>query len=241
MRALAMMHLLGNAVLLWLGYYWLGLGESRAAALAWSGFVALAIVLLTCCLHGSAFAFFARPKAGLRGATATASRHLLPLIVTAALAVGLYLLVDRLAPYGRTGGFQAASYLTLKMRRPVKPANIVRVVDAALWFVRWMVVPALLLPIVAGVTSNGWRGLWPYRTTRVFWLQTLVLMVCAFRVPLWLLGWAPRVASFGLEMTSFVVRAAVAYLLFVAAWLLLVFLTSAGRPVLTQRKTVASV
>ena len=34
-------HLAANAVVLALGYYWLGIAESRAGTLAWSGVVAL--------------------------------------------------------------------------------------------------------------------------------------------------------------------------------------------------------
>ena len=44
---LALTHALANALLLWLGYYWLGLGEGRAAALSWSALVALALVSVT--------------------------------------------------------------------------------------------------------------------------------------------------------------------------------------------------
>ena len=54
-RLLIAIHLAGNALLLWLGYYWLGLGESRAATLAWSAAIALVIVAGACWLHGAAF------------------------------------------------------------------------------------------------------------------------------------------------------------------------------------------
>ena len=40
LRTLCLAHLLGNAVLLWLGYYWLGLGEESAGVLLWSLLVA---------------------------------------------------------------------------------------------------------------------------------------------------------------------------------------------------------
>ena len=59
---LAAAHVVGNALLLWLGYYWLGLGESRASTLAWSALVALFLVTLECFLHGSTFAWFSLPK-----------------------------------------------------------------------------------------------------------------------------------------------------------------------------------
>src|SRR5438552_2499740 len=43
-RQLAVIHLVGNGLLLWLGYYWLGIGESRASALIWSAAVLVAVV-----------------------------------------------------------------------------------------------------------------------------------------------------------------------------------------------------
>ena len=48
-----MLHLVANALLLWLGYEWLGVGESTALRLAWSALDALAILALVCWLHGA--------------------------------------------------------------------------------------------------------------------------------------------------------------------------------------------
>jgi hypothetical protein len=235
LRGIVLMQLVGNAVVLWLGYYWLGIGESRPATLAWSAFVALAILCLTCWIHGSAFAFFAQPKAGVRGAASRAFRRLLPLVALAIVIAAVYMLLDSLVGYGHTAAFKTASWLTLTVRRPVKPATVIRLVDAVFWFVRWMVLPVLLLPLWARPVVS------PTPRSRLYWALTPVLLICAFWIPFQLLGWTPSVSSFGLEMTSFVVRAAAAYLLFVAGWLSLIFLTSAGRPALSQRKTVASV
>ena len=50
-----MTHLVVNALLLWLGYYWLGIGESRTPTLAWSGFIAFLTICLACSTYGAAF------------------------------------------------------------------------------------------------------------------------------------------------------------------------------------------
>ena len=71
-------------------------------------------------------------------------------------------------------------------------------------------------------------------------LAVPALLLCAFRLPLALMAWVPSVGGFWLEMLSFTVRCAAAYLLFVGAWLLLVFLTSSGKPAVTQPKTAVS-
>jgi hypothetical protein len=233
----------GNAVLLWLGYYWLGVGESRAAVLAWSALTAFAIVCLACWLHGSAFAFFAQPKAGLRASAGIALRRLPALIVLAIVVAGVYLLVDRLTDPSRTAALRVASYLTMTLRRPVKPSWIAQAFGVLFWVVRWAIVPVLFLPMIAAVASRGWSGfrsIGALRRRRLYWLQVPILLVCAFWVPFRLLGWVPAVHGFSLEMASFVVRAATAYLLFVGAWLLLVFVTSAGTPLFVQPKTVPS-
>ena len=59
-------------------------------------------------------------------------------------------------------------------------------------------------------------------------LKCPLLLLCALWVPFRLLDWVPHMGSFAMEMVSFVVRLLVAYLLFVAAWLLLAFFTSGG-------------
>src|SRR5207249_6443583 len=56
LRKLTLIHVFANALLLWLAYYWLGLAESRASALAWSLFVAVLILSLVCWVYGAAFA-----------------------------------------------------------------------------------------------------------------------------------------------------------------------------------------
>jgi hypothetical protein len=78
---LAVSHLAGNALLLWLVYYWLGLGEARATAVAWSATVALIIIAGACWLHGAAFA---------RSFT-LALRHLPWTVLIAAVTVAAYL------------------------------------------------------------------------------------------------------------------------------------------------------
>lgn len=240
---LAALHLAGNAVLLLLGYYWLGIGESRTLTLLWSLFVALFLVAVTAVLHGATFAYFREPAPGLPAAFRTAVRHL-PAIVAGTLAVlALYVLLDRWAEYSAQPAFTIASWFTLKLRKPVKPATILRIFSVVTWLVRWTVLPMVLLPMVASAASRGWRGFTHFGKLggrRVYWLACPLLLLCAFWLPFRLIAWVPTVGSFAMEIISFTVRFLIAYLLFVGAWLLLAFLTSAGRPVLSQSRTVVS-
>jgi len=234
-------HLPANAALLWLGYYWLGLAESRAATLAWSASVAVVLACLVCWLHGATFTVFR--GAPLARAFRQALRHLLPVLLAAVAIAVLYGLIESWAGYTRGPAFRIASYLTLKLRKPVKPAAVMRVFDGGVWLVRWMVLPVFLLPLVSGAAWRGWAGFgeiakrgreWRY------WIAVPVLLVCAFWLPFQLLGWTPRMANFTLEMVSFVVRLLAAYLLFVGAWLLVALITARGIPSRSQSKSAVS-
>ena len=86
-------HLAGNALLLWLGYYWLGLGESRAGALLWSLLVVALVGCGACWLYGAGFAFFAERRVG--AAFRAALRRLAPLVVAAIAVVVVYALLGR--------------------------------------------------------------------------------------------------------------------------------------------------
>lgn len=237
---LAAIHLAGNALLLWLGYYWLGLGETRAATLLWSALVALLLLSLASWLHGATFAYFAADPRRLTAAFRTSLRRLGPLVAAAIVVLAIYLLLAAWAAYSPRPAFKIASYLTLTFRKPVKPASVLAVLNAALWLIRWMVVPVVLLPILSGIATQGWRGAAPRSRKPVYWVETPVLLVCALWIPLQLMGWAPHVGGFGMEMFSFVVRLIAAYLLFVGAWLALTFLTSGGNPRVTQSSTAVS-
>jgi hypothetical protein len=241
---LGIVHIAANAVLLWFGYYWLGLGEGRSSALAWSAFVALVIVLLGCSAYGAALAFFGGDaNRRVTAAWRTALRNLLPLAIAALAVIVVYYFLARWADYSSKPASTFASYLTLKLRKPVKPSSVLRAFNVALWIVRWMIVPVLLLPMLSSIAGGGWRGFRAFGAfTRkwLYWIEAPLLLVLAITAPLKLLGWVPQVGGFGMETASFVLRAVVAYLLFVAAWLLLAFVTSGGTPRLTQARTAGS-
>src|ERR1022692_3196977 len=241
---IAAVQLVGNALLLWLGYYWLGLGETRAAPLAWSALVALLLLTLACWLHGATFAYFS--------GTRRLPLRRLPLLVAAVIVLlAVYWALARWSNFSSRPSLKPPSSLIMPSRKPVKPATVLNVFKLALWLVRWMVVPALALPILCGIATNTPRppaapeqrpsgsGRRPARNWW-YWIATPILLVCALWLPLKLMGWTPHAGSFGMQMFSFVVRLLIAYLLFVGAWLVLAFLTSGGSPRATQSNTVAS-
>lgn len=233
-RRTALVHLAANALLLALGYYWLGLAESRAATLAWSAFVALFFAALLCWTYGAAFACLEENP------WRTALRNLLPLAAAAILVTAVYVLLSALDSASTKPASQIASWLTLKTRKPVRPLSILRVFQTVIWVLWWVVVPVFVLPLLSRVANRGWRGFRFTRSTRSQWVITPVLLLLGLWAPLKLIGWVPRFGGFGLEAMSFLLRAAIAYLLFAGSLLLLAFLTSGGKPRATQPSTVAS-
>lgn len=237
-----LLQLIANGLLLWLAYYWLGIGEATAGQVIWSGAVGLAIVCGACWLHGAAFAYFGPANRQLRIASAKSLRYLFPLLIAAGVLAGVYVLLGRCGEWSARPAFRIASYLTMKLRTPVKPSAILRWFQVGLWLLRWIAVPVLALPMIAGIAFRGWAG---FRHLEMragnwrYWIETPVLALAAFWLPFQIFAWTPR-GSFALEMASFVVRFAAGYLLFLSAWLSLVFVTSGGIPRFNHSKTAPS-
>ncbi|HXN49000.1 MAG TPA: hypothetical protein VN893_20275 [Bryobacteraceae bacterium] len=249
-RNLLLLHLVGNALLLWCGYYWLGLGESSGGALAWSTFVALVCALAAIWLHGVALGQFGSDGPWLlRASLKSALRNLPPLLLIALAASGLYVLLWMWQVRSSGSAFKLASYLTLKLRKPIKPATVEHVLGVGFWLVRYAVLPVFLLPFAAAVAGRGWSGFrgrsWGSARRWTYWIETPALLACAFWVPLKLIAWVPKMRGFKMEMTSFALRALAAYLLMSGALLALEVLTgrgiaSAGSPRSSQPTTVPS-
>jgi hypothetical protein len=243
--ALGIVHLIGNALLLYLGYRWLGMSESNGLHLLASGAVLLIFVLGALWLHGTAFAHFDQ-TAGLsfRQASMRALRHLLPLFVLAVMAAAIYGLPAWWHGSFQHNAFVIGSYSTMKLRKPVPPSAVERAFHAFIWTLRWIIVPVLLLPLAAAAARDGWMGL-RWRSLRpgrriVYWAEVVVLLLCAIWIPLKLVDWIPRVNSFGGQVASLAARLGFGYLLFVAALLTLEFFTSSGKPRATHVSTASA-
>jgi hypothetical protein len=223
-RNLILLHLGANALLLWLAYQWLSVDESSTAKLIWSGVYALVILSLACWLAGGTIVYFRLPGAPrIRDAFRAVLPHVATLVLLTLLTLALYGLVAQWAAACGQPPFRAASWLTMKLRKPVKPATIASVYHAGFWLVRWVILPVLLLPLFAGIASKGWRG-WREVLVRKSWRNCVaipVLLLAGLWLPRVLLNWSPHSGAFAVEMASFVLRAAVAYLLFVASMILL--------------------
>lgn len=229
-RLFLAVHLFANALLLWLAYQWLAMSEATTLGLAWNAVAALAILAAAALLHGATFASFRKDaKPGAGASFARALRHILPLLAVVAGAIAIYTFLAWWAGYSVTPAAKLASWLTLRFRKPVRPAAVLRCFNAVLWMVRWVLLPADLLPLFSGVAARGWRGFDEFgwrRYSRLYRLEAPLLVLGGVWLPLWMINWVPRVEGFNMQMTSFALRVGIGYLLFVCAAMALAYLTS---------------
>ena len=139
--SLVALHLGGNALLLWLGYYWLGIGESRALTLLWSFAVALALRLPDLLaarryLRLLCAAAWLERALGLSTAFRTALRHLLPILAAAFAVLAVYLVVSRWEGYSFQYALQdrllADSEVPQAGQAAVGPPHLTK--SRSLWF-----------------------------------------------------------------------------------------------------------
>ena len=233
---------LGNAALLVLAYTWLGIGESDAQLLTWSGLSVFALIVGFGILQGTSLAHFRTPRNSLRQTLAAVLRRVVPLILILLFAAAVYLGLWLWDPKPLV--LWLASGFTLVTQSPVRPAWILRAVEYAMMAIRWCAIPVVLIPLTGGVASRGWQGLREFKSQLrnwKYWVLVPTALIVGIWLPLWLVAWTPVRGAFSLEMTSLVARFAGAYLLFIAASLVLAFATSRGRPDIAQESTTASV
>lgn len=227
-RLLLIMHFLGNAILLWVAYQWLNIDESSMAKLAIWVVTAVAIMIAALWLHGSAMAHFAsEDRSRLGPALGTALKHLLPLFVLSLFVVVIYIAL---------GAWDSSV--------DTNSSTFRKITDVALWLLRWLIFPVLLLPLAANVATKGFRGYtgeaWRLSKRAIYWIEVVVLLLAGIWVPLKIVTWVPKFDAFGLQFTSLLIRFFVAYLLFVVAWLLLESFSSGGKPRTSQAMTASA-
>src|SRR5579884_3440496 len=184
------LHVVANALLLLGVYAWLSIGDADAAQLTGTVIYGVAIAFLAVWLHAGTLRYFAtEPRGFLRSAFARVLPALLPFAVVAVVALALYALLTRAG--GQIGDTAAtiASWLTLRLRHPVKPAAVARVLLWILRIVEWFGAPLLLLPLASAAALRGWRGLLrnPFAAvTRTYAVMCPALLFTAFLVPAWI-------------------------------------------------------
>jgi len=227
------LHVVMNVFLILGIYAWLSIGDANGAQLAGTVIYGIAIAFLGLWLYDGTFVWFSNiPRRGLAISFARALRTLAPFTLMAGFALLIYWLLSRATDQIPDSAATAASWLTLKLRHPVKPATIARVLRWLVLLVEWFGAPLLLLPITASVASRGWLGFGRHRfdaLRRRYLVECPTYLIIAFLVPYAITHWVPGVHGFTWQTVSAALRFAAAYLIFVTAWLALTLVT-ASRP-----------
>lgn len=228
MKRLWLIQAAANGVLFWCAFTWLGIRDSRTSQLIETAVLGLLILVPWLWLQDGTMAYCGDRSQGLWGAFRRAAKTLAIFSAVVIVFGLLFWALGQLEDPLRTAGQRTASWLTFHLRRPMKPATWARAYVAVLWGVRWIVLPAVFLPMAAGVALNGSRGLG--RTApRVFWLQYLAALMIGLYIPGVLMGWVPKLAGTSAQVASFILRFGTAYVLLITAWLAVAFFSASRK------------
>jgi hypothetical protein len=225
MKRLWLIQAAANALLFWFAFTWLGIRDSRSSQLVETAAFGLLILISWLWLQDGTFVYCADRSQGLWPAFRKSLKTLAIFSAVAIVFVVLCWALGRLDAPLTTAGQRTASWLTFHLRKPIKPATWVRSYLALLWGVRWIVLPAMILPIAAGAARNGTRGMWR-RGRRVFWLEYLLALGLGFYLPGVLMSWVPKLSETTAQVMSFVLRFGVAYALIITAWLAVAYFSA---------------
>jgi hypothetical protein len=227
MRRLWLIQAVGNALLFWFGFTWLGIRDSKSWQLIETAILGLAILIPWLWLQDGTLAYCGDRSQGLGPAFRRAARTLAIFAFVVIVFALLFWGLGKLEPTLTTAGERTASWLTFHLRKPIKPATWVKIYLGLLWGARWIVLPAVFLPIAAGAAMNGARGM-RLGGGRVFWLQYLVALLIGLYVPGFLIHWVPKLTGTIPQVLSFALRFGVAYVLLITMWLAVAFFAASG-------------
>jgi hypothetical protein len=221
------LHVIANAFLVFGVYAWLSIGDADAAQLTGTVIYGIAIAFLAVWLHAGTFRYFGADvrDSRLRIAFWNVLPALAPFALVCIVAALVYALFSRAGGQSPDTAATMASWLTLKLRHPVKPVVIARVLFWILRIVEWFGAPLLFLPLASAAALRGWPGLARNplgMLSRRYALLCPALLLAAFFVPGLIANWVPGLHGVTLQTVSAVVRFAIAWLILITAWLALV-------------------
>ena len=225
MKRLWLIQAAANALLSWCAFAWLGIRDSRASQLLETVIFGLLIVVPWLWLQNATLAYCGDRSPGLGGVFRKSGKTVLIFSGVVIVFVLLVWALGRLEEPLTTLGQRTASWLTFHLRKPIKPVTWAKAYLAVLWGVRWIALPVLLLPVAAGVATNGVRGI-RRSAGKVFWVQYLLAFVIGAYIPGLLMGWVPRLTGTTAQVLSFILRFGLAYILVITTWLMLAFFSA---------------
>src|SRR5271157_5750288 len=226
-----LLNLVANAAALAAWYLWLLIPDAHGWQVAGSVLLAVCIIVLVLWLRAGTLAYFRVAALRESGAVWRAFRHSLRHLVALALWVIVLAVVEfclwRLRSYAPQFGVWFWQKLPGWLRIGT-PRQYMQWSDWKLWFLIWMVVPAVWLPIATTVAAAGF-GQRIRHSLRVlkrpmYWLSFCVLMLIGAYVPYKLIWWIPAVADLRKQAWSMGLRFFAAYVIVSTAWIALVWM-----------------
>lgn len=229
-RRLWLIQFLLNPVLAALFLIWLQIPEARVWQLILSVLFAAAIALGILVLHGGTLNFSFERRT-IRSAFMLALRHVIALTIWAAIFYFLWRQIDHL----EHGQDQFATYLRSEfpawLRRAVSLPALQGFCALALFILRWILLPGLLLPFALQCAARGFRAFTPPPLKSwggalknfSYWIVMICAAIFGVYLPSKLMEWRlnPNSATLRSEIASLIVRLLVAYLLALISWMVL--------------------
>jgi hypothetical protein len=240
-RKLWLLHSVANPLLLALFAGWLLIPEASGWELGLSVVGVVLLVGATLLLHSSTLGYLAwrdpLPRRPLVSAFARAFRNLIAFALCAVAAYLLWNSANLLDVFRITFPAYVRAAMPAFLRRNVPAIAVSNAYAAAIFVIRWILWPGLLLPLVAAVASFGFRGFirglpaaWIAIRSALYWLVIAAgSLVSVVLVPT-LLAWHSPAnnASFAADSVSIAVRSFAAFVMTVASWLAACSIASSG-------------
>ncbi len=223
-----LLNLVGNALLLGAVYSWLLMPDAHGWQVGASALDAVVVIFLGLWLRTGTFAYFRvaefRDNATVWRAFRHALRHIVALAIWGILLAAIAWLLITLRKYAPQ--FGVWFWQKVPSLRFGTPKQVFHAADWILWFLLWVLVPAVWLPIATTVAAAGFRLKRMARSLRVlrrpaYWLWFCALMLVGVYVPYKLVWWIPDLSDLRRQAWSMGLRFFLAYVILISAWIAL--------------------
>ena len=225
-----LLNFVGNAAALAAWYFWLLIPDAHGWQVAGSALAAACVIFLVVWLRAGTLAYFRltefRDDASVWPAFRRGLRHIIALALWAAVIAIVEWYLWRLRRYAPQFGVWFWQKMPGSLRIGT-PRQFAQWTDWKVWFVFWVIVPAIGLPIATTVAAMGLKLGRMARSLRVlrrplYWLWFGVLMLFGAYLPYKLIWWVSYKGDLRTEAVSMGLRFFAAYLVVTIAWIALV-------------------
>lgn len=220
----------GNAVIAVVFMLWLQIPDAYWWELFFQAVIILILLIATLLLHGGTLNYYSDiaegKDAGLKAAFKNGLKHLPAFAISVVILYLLFLFVRKLDYQYELPGY-LRSEMPAWLRRHISEANMDNLYEFFAFVVRWIVVPALVLPLCLLCARIGFRGFislrpwWKIIRSLAFWivlaLAALIGVYCAGKILDWRLN--PNTATLREEKVWLAFRLPIVYLLGLFSWL----------------------